>query len=58
MKQHKLSKEQVINVADHIAKRSLINIAPGCDKEALERYLETYNRVLNNLEAYNNNIRD
>ena len=53
MKNHRLTPEEMKDVAHHIAQRSLSSIAPLKWADAVERYLEIYNQVMNQLEDYN-----
>lgn len=53
MNEHKLTPEDMKQIAHLMAQRSLSSIGGGETIRATERYIETYNQVMNKLEEYN-----
>lgn len=58
MKQHKITTDEMKQIAHHIAQRSLATIGPLETKRALAKYMETYNSILDELYSYNNDATD
>ncbi len=52
MNKHKLSQEEIKEVAHFLTRRSL-TASPGEYLSSLKEYLETYNRIIDELEKYN-----
>lgn len=53
MSKHKLTPDEMKQIAHHISQRSLSTIGGGEYLRATEKYLETYNQVMDKLEEYN-----
>ena len=53
MKKHKLTLDEMKQIAHVISQRSLSTIGGGEYLRATEKYLETYNQVMDKLEEYN-----
>ena len=53
MNKHKLTPDEMKQVAHHMAQRSLSTIAPLMWDSATKQYLEIYNNVMDKLEEYN-----
>lgn len=58
MKLYKLSESDMKQIANHIAQRSITTVTTGRCDEATDKYLETYNYVLEKLYNYNNTAKD
>lgn len=58
MKLYKLSEAEMKQIANHIAQRAITTVATGRYNEATDKYLETYNYVLEKLYNYNNTAKD
>lgn len=53
MKQHRIPDNEQKQIAHYIAQRSLATIGSGEPNRALDKYLETYNNILEKLNDYN-----
>lgn len=53
MKNHRLTPEEMKDVAHLMAQRSLASLPPLKWDESTDRYLEVYNQVMDKLEDYN-----
>ena len=53
MNKHKLTPDEMKQVAHHMAQRSLSTIAPLMWDSATKQYLEIYNNVMVKLDEYN-----
>ena len=53
MTQHKLTEDDMKQIAHHISQRGLATVGTGEYLRATEKYLETYNKVMDKLEDYN-----
>ena len=53
MRKHKLTLDEMKQIAHVISQRSLSTIGCGEYLRATEEYLETYNHVMDKLEEYN-----
>lgn len=56
MKQHRIPDNEQKQIAHYIAQRSLATIGSGEPNRALDKYLETYNNILEKLNEYNLSI--
>lgn len=52
MSKHKLSQEEIKDIAHLLTRRSLTT-SPGEYFASLNEYLETYNKIIEELEKYN-----
>ena len=53
MSKHKLTEEDMKQIAHYISQRSISTIGTGEVIRSAEQYLETYNKVMDKLEDYN-----
>lgn len=53
MSKHKLTLDEMKQVAHLMAQRNISTVGGGEPIRATEKYLETYNKVIDKLEEYN-----
>lgn len=53
MSKHKLTPEEMKQIAHFISQRSIVHIANLQIRESTDKYLESYNQIMDKLEEYN-----